>query len=81
MFLVFVRFLGNNSGAIIIITIPAEGMEGQAALLGGGASSILPALGGLIALDCLLNNVDRVPAIWFNDGNLLAGLFGRFKCF
>jgi len=31
---------------------------------------VLHQLGSLIALDCVLNNVDRAPAIWHNDGNL-----------
>merc|ERR1711990_1193854 len=47
-----------------------QGIDGQAALRDGETASILEALGSLIALDCLLNNLDRVPAIWLNDGNL-----------
>eukprot|EP00927_Polykrikos_kofoidii_P022829 TRINITY_DN21190_c0_g1_i1.p1 TRINITY_DN21190_c0_g1~~TRINITY_DN21190_c0_g1_i1.p1 ORF type:complete len:414 (-),score=82.60 TRINITY_DN21190_c0_g1_i1:43-1122(-) len=47
-----------------------QGLEGQNVLTGQAAVSTFRAVGSIIALDCLLNNVDRVPAIWRNDGNL-----------
>merc|ERR1740138_1804722 len=47
-----------------------QGLDGQRALHEEGAGNLLSELGSLIALDCLLNNLDRVPAIWSNDGNL-----------
>lgn len=46
-----------------------QGLVGQQCLKDGG-DAVLAGLGSLVALDCLLNNVDRVPAIWNNDGNL-----------
>ena len=39
-------------------------------LQGESALSVLRQLSSLIAWDCVLNNVDRVHAIWHNDGNL-----------
>lgn len=47
-----------------------QGVDGQMALQGSMSSQILHELGSLIVLDCLLNNLDRIPAIWKNDGNL-----------
>lgn len=47
-----------------------QGVAGQATLAGSTSASTLRQLGALIALDCVLNNVDRIPAIWMNDGNL-----------
>lgn len=47
-----------------------QGLDGQRLLTAEGASKLHAELGALIALDCLLNNVDRVPAIWMNEGNL-----------
>ncbi|CAE8692319.1 unnamed protein product [Polarella glacialis] len=47
-----------------------QGVAGQQALRAADSSRLLLELGSLIALDCLLNNLDRVPAIWHNDGNL-----------
>lgn len=47
-----------------------QGVQGNQLLLSEAAPSILTQMGALVALDCLLNNVDRVPAIWLNDGNL-----------
>jgi hypothetical protein len=47
-----------------------QGLEGHNVLTGQAAVSTFRAMGSIIALDCLLNNVDRVPAIWDNDGNL-----------
>jgi len=47
-----------------------QGLPGNQLLHSEAAPSILTQVGSLIALDCLLNNVDRVPAIWLNDGNL-----------
>lgn len=47
-----------------------QGLDGMTLLQGQSAPATLSSVGELIALDCVLNNVDRVPAIWFNDGNL-----------
>lgn len=47
-----------------------QGVDGQMVLQGNTSSQILHELGSLIVLDCLLNNLDRIPAIWKNDGNL-----------
>jgi len=47
-----------------------QGTDGMRTLQDKSAPSVLEQLGSLIALDCVLNNVDRVPAIWHNDGNL-----------
>eukprot|EP00929_Paragymnodinium_shiwhaense_P082869 TRINITY_DN4387_c0_g1_i2.p1 TRINITY_DN4387_c0_g1~~TRINITY_DN4387_c0_g1_i2.p1 ORF type:complete len:613 (-),score=137.90 TRINITY_DN4387_c0_g1_i2:607-2445(-) len=33
------------------------------------AEILIPQVGAIIALDALLNNVDRMPALWANDGN------------
>lgn len=47
-----------------------QGTDGMHTLQDKSAPAVLEQLGSLIALDCMLNNVDRVPAIWHNDGNL-----------
>eukprot|EP00931_Biecheleriopsis_adriatica_P102784 TRINITY_DN77714_c0_g1_i1.p1 TRINITY_DN77714_c0_g1~~TRINITY_DN77714_c0_g1_i1.p1 ORF type:complete len:618 (+),score=135.51 TRINITY_DN77714_c0_g1_i1:40-1854(+) len=47
-----------------------QGVGGQKALTEGSSGLVFQELGSLIALDCLLNNTDRIPAIWSNDGNL-----------
>lgn len=60
----FVVVMEFASGAVL------QGVEGMQTLQGELAPSVLHQLGSLIALDCVLNNVDRVPAIWLNDGNL-----------
>jgi len=46
-----------------------QGLDGQRILKEAEASFFMD-FGSLIALDCLLNNYDRVPAIWDNEGNL-----------
>mmetsp|Transcript_130362 Transcript_130362/g.325215 ORF Transcript_130362/g.325215 Transcript_130362/m.325215 type:complete len:562 (+) Transcript_130362:56-1741(+) len=60
----FVALLEYVPGVVL------QGSEAQVALRGDDVGTILEGLGKIIALDCLLNNVDRVPAIWHNDGNL-----------
>ena len=47
-----------------------QGVQGNQLLLSEAAPSILTQMGALVALDWLLNNVARVPAIWLSDGNL-----------
>lgn len=58
--------------AAIVEFVPGpvlQGVEGQRALGGDTSGRILEGVGALVALDCLLNNMDRVPAIWSNEGN------------
>lgn len=47
-----------------------QGQGGHAALTSPDSGLVLRRIGSLVALDCLLNNLDRLPAIWFNEGNL-----------
>merc|ERR1712037_895417 len=64
---------GGKEYMAIVEYVPGtvlQGLEGHAVLTREGAGAILQGVGRLIALDCLTNNLDRVPAIWANDGNL-----------
>mmetsp|Transcript_53549 Transcript_53549/g.128976 ORF Transcript_53549/g.128976 Transcript_53549/m.128976 type:complete len:232 (-) Transcript_53549:430-1125(-) len=67
------HMLGTSREFVAVVEfvpgIVLQGLPGQQAL-GQGPQQLLQELGELIALDCLLNNVDRVPAIWQNEGNL-----------
>mmetsp|Transcript_112529 Transcript_112529/g.223656 ORF Transcript_112529/g.223656 Transcript_112529/m.223656 type:complete len:1232 (-) Transcript_112529:86-3781(-) len=64
---------GTRQCVAILEFVPGTVLQGQAgleALKRPTAHQLFEDLGELIALDALLNNMDRVPAIWQNDGNL-----------
>jgi len=64
---------GNRQCVAILEFVQGTVLEGQAgreALTRQRSFQLFEELGQLIAFDVLLNNFDRVPAIWQNNGNL-----------
>eukprot|EP00405_Crypthecodinium_cohnii_P041117 CAMPEP_0206562168 /NCGR_PEP_ID=MMETSP0325_2-20121206/22069_1 /ASSEMBLY_ACC=CAM_ASM_000347 /TAXON_ID=2866 /ORGANISM="Crypthecodinium cohnii, Strain Seligo" /LENGTH=609 /DNA_ID=CAMNT_0054064289 /DNA_START=46 /DNA_END=1875 /DNA_ORIENTATION=- len=67
------HYQGKIQFAGIVEFVPGhvlQGMPGHEALVGPRRLSIFHQVGRLIALDVVLNNLDRLPAIWTNEGNL-----------
>merc|ERR1719215_1992064 len=68
------RILDPSKGFVAVLEFVQgsvlQGLEGQRALTEGDTSRVFEGVGAIVALDSLLNNLDRVPALWDNDGNL-----------
>ena len=66
-------FRGTREFVAVLEFVPGavlQGLEGQRHAAKG--APVLEQLGQLVGLDCVLNNVDRVPAIWCGAAQIAA---------
>lgn len=69
----------RQTGGILMEYIPGYSLSHPNAAACLGSSNVLQKLGGMIAVDMLVNNFDRTPFIWSHLGNANNILFSETK--